>query len=160
MVMMFAESMSDRVLEALGKPFRVADMRRDAGELRRAKILFGLIPTLGSPGETKETALTTLRETASLKPFFHQFGIGWRIQPRTALRERAVAEGLLAEQDDCYEPRFYISPETPKDWLERQVRRYAPSRIGALLRMLPLLPRFAERPWKRGPEDPDRPAAR
>jgi hypothetical protein len=152
--MMFAESMSDVVLEALGKPFRVADMRRDAAELRRAQILFGLIPTLGSPGETKETALVTLREVPTLKPFFYQFGIGWRIQPRTPLRERAVAEGVIAAEDDCYAPHFYISPETPKAWLEQQIKQHTPSRLASLLRMVPLLPRFAERPWKRGPEIP------
>jgi anaerobic magnesium-protoporphyrin IX monomethyl ester cyclase len=158
LMMMFAESMSDRVLEALDKPFRVADMRRDAAELHRAKIVFGIAPTLGSPGETKETALTTLREVPTLRPFFSQFGIGWRIQPRTPLRDRAVAEGLLLAEDDCYTPHFYVSPETPKDWLEQQVKRHTPSRLASFLRMVPLFPRFAQRPWRRGPEDPDRPA--
>ncbi len=153
MFMMFAESMSDPVLEALGKSFRSAEIRRDAAELRRANIAFGMIPTLGGPGETKETALVTLRETAKLKPLFCEFGVGWRIQPRTPLRERAVAEGLLSAEDDCYEPRFYISRDTPKAWLEEQVKRYRPSKLTTALRVAGYLPRFFERPWKRGPEE-------
>jgi len=157
MFMVFAESMSDQVLEALNKSFRVADIRRDVAELRRASIAFALMPTLGGPGETKETALATLREAPALKPLMCELGIGWRIQPRTPLRERAIAEGLLSAEDDCYEPRFYISPDTPRPWLEEQVKRHRPSKAAAVLRMAAYLPRFLERPWKWGPEAPERP---
>lgn len=152
---LFAESLSDVVLQELQKPFGVAEVLRDAAALRKAGIGFMFMPCVGSPGETRDTAAETLRGASKLGAVSVEFAIGWRIQPRTPLRERAVIEGLIAPDDDCYEPRFYISPDTPREWLEDQVRQYKRRHRLSVLRMIPFIARLMmRRPWKWGPEAP------
>ncbi|MEW6753314.1 MAG: radical SAM protein [Candidatus Latescibacterota bacterium] len=153
--MLFAESLSDTVLHELRKPFGAAEVRRDAAALRRAGIGFFFMPTLGSPGETPETVRQTLEGAWRLGATYVDFGIGWRIQPRTALRERAVREGLLSADDDCYEARFYVSPETPRPWLEEQVKACRRRHPLAALHMAPFLLRLlVRRPWTWQAETP------
>lgn len=153
MVTLFAESLSDPVLEALRKPFTVEDIERDVAELRRAGVASVFMPTFGSPGETKETVMETLRRTPKLGVTMSDFGIGWRIQPNTELFRRAVNEGVIDEGDDCFEPTFYVSPHTPIDWLENQIKRYKRRHPFAFLKMLPMFGRMmTDRPWKRGAE--------
>ena len=152
---LFAESLSDVVLRELQKPFGVAEVIRTAAALRKAEIGFMFMPNLGSPGETRETTAETLRKAPQLGAVFVDFGIGWRIQPRTPLRERAVIEGLIAPDDDCYEPRFYVSPHTPREWLEAQVKQYKRRHFFGALRMVPFATRLMiNRPWTWGPEAP------
>lgn len=149
MVMVFAESLADPVLAEVRKPFGAAEVERDALALRRAGIAFGFTPTFGGPGETPETVEETLRRTPGLGAAFTDFSIGWRIQPRTELRERAVREGLLDPGDDCFEPRYYLSPATPRTWLERRLRSWRRRHpVAPLLAILPFLGRMmVHRPW-------------
>jgi radical SAM superfamily enzyme YgiQ (UPF0313 family) len=150
---LFAESLSDVVLQELRKPFGVAEVIRDAAALRKAGIAFMFMPNLGGPGETRETVSETLRGASRLGAVFTDFGIGWRIMPRTPLCERAVTEGIIAPDDDCYEPRFYISAYTPREWLEAQVKRYKRRHSLDVLRMAPFAVRLMiSRPWTWGPE--------
>jgi len=153
MFTVFAESLADPVLQELGKSFRVADILRDAQTMREEGIGFMFMPTFGSPGETRETVAETLRLLPALKPIFCDANMGWRIQPRTPLRERAVREGLIRADDDCWEPHFYISPETPKDWLEAELRAFRRRHPFLSWRIVPFMAReMVGRPWKRGPE--------
>lgn len=152
-LVIFAESLSDIVLRNLRKPFGVAEVFRDTAAMRRAGVDFIFMPSLGNPGETPETVQETLRRSPRLGAAFVGFSIGLRIQPRTLLRERAVAEGLISSDDDCYEARFYISPATPKEWLEQQVKKYKRRHPFALLQALPFAFRImTRRPWTWGPE--------
>jgi radical SAM superfamily enzyme YgiQ (UPF0313 family) len=121
---MFAESLADPVLAALGKSFTASDVFRDAALMRKAGVGFMFMPTFGSPGETRDTVRETLRLAPSLRALFVECGIGWRIQPDTPLRLRAIEEGLVDEADDLWDAKFYISPETPVEWLEQQLRRF------------------------------------
>jgi hypothetical protein len=151
--MVFAESLADPVLHELGKPFTLEDVHRDLTLLREEKVAFTIRPTFGSPGETPETVAETFRQMTALKPPMMGFRVGWRIQPRTPLFARAVAEGLLAADDDCYEARFYVSPATPKHWIRKQIRSYRLRHPFAYLRFVPFVLRvFGELPWRRGPE--------
>jgi radical SAM superfamily enzyme YgiQ (UPF0313 family) len=150
---MFAESLADPVLEALGKSFGVADVLRDAAALRAERIAFMFMPTLGSPGETLATVAETFRLTPSLGAVFCDFSIGWRVQPDTPLRERAVREGILRDDDDCWDPTFYVSPATPLPWLKGQLRRFRLRHPLMNSGMLPLAIRETfRRPWTWGPE--------
>jgi anaerobic magnesium-protoporphyrin IX monomethyl ester cyclase len=152
-LMLFAESLSDAVLHELKKPFDVAEVVRDTAAMRRAGVDFFFMPTLGSPGETRDTVHETLSGGPRLGASFVDFSIGMRIQPRTVLRDRAVAEGLISADDDCYEARFYISPATPRDWLETQVKKYKRRHALAFLRSVAFAFRvMTRRPWTRGPE--------
>lgn len=149
MMTLFAESLSDKVLGELGKSFGVSEILRDVNWMNKEKVGFVFMPTFGSPGETRQTVEETLNRLPSLKSPVFDFSIGWRIQPRTALRERAVAEGLISPEDDCWKARFYVSPYTPREWLEKRLRSF---KIGNLLlwrHFAPFMLRAAvNRPWK------------
>lgn len=143
--MMFAESMSDTVLEGLEKSFRYEHVLRDSRAIRAAGLDFMLMPTLGSPGETPATVEETLRRAPALGAVHMNFGIGWRIQPGTPLQRRAVEDGLIAADDDCWDAHFYISPDTPLDSLRDRLRRFRRRHFLLPLRMLSFMVRMAQR---------------
>jgi hypothetical protein len=76
------------------------------------------------------------------------FGIGWRVQPGTALRDRAVAEGLLDPKDDCWDPHFYVSPDTPIEWLRTRLLRFRFTQAHLAARMIPFIWRVARKSMK------------
>ncbi len=121
---MFAESLSDPVLAALNKSFTTAEIFRDAQTMREEGVGFMFMPTLGGPGETRETIEETLRWTPPLKALFVEFSMGWRLQPGTPLQQRAIAEGIISADDDLWNPTFYVSPHTPPEWISRRVRSF------------------------------------
>jgi radical SAM superfamily enzyme YgiQ (UPF0313 family) len=153
LVTVFAESLSDTVLSELGKSFRADDVLRAGREMRAARVGFMFMPTFGGPGETPTTVDETLSRIRTLRPSFYDLQIGWRIQPRTPLFDRAVREGVIEADHDGWEPTFYVSPHTPRPWLERRLtahRRMHPFRmlpmVGAVIRAR------TQRAWLRGPE--------
>jgi hypothetical protein len=90
----------------------------------------------------------TLRRTPGLGAAFTDFSIGWRIQPGTELRDRAVREGILDAADDCFEPRYYLSRATPRPWLERRLPAWRRRHPVAPLAILPFMGRMMfHRPW-------------
>ncbi len=153
---LFAESLSDTVLASLGKSFGTAEIFRDAAMIREEGLGFMFMPNFGSPGETRETAEETLRLTPSLKALFTEFGIGWRIQPDTPLHRIAIQEGVVDEDDDLWEARFYVSPHTPVEWLEKRLRAFRWRHPSLYSHMLPFVLRMMfDRPWTRGAEHLD-----
>lgn len=152
-LMLFAAGLSDRVLKQLRTPYTAADVESDAAAMRAQGVGFMVMPTLGSPGETPDTVAETMARSARLGAAHVEFTIGWRIQPRTALRERAVAEGVITADDDCYRATYYVSPETPVPILARMVRRYRLRHPVAGLAMLPMITRAVfSHPERQGPE--------
>lgn len=148
MITMFAESLSDPVLAELGKSFTVAEVLRDAAALRRHGIGFMFMPVLGAPGETPATVRETFARMPALGALFAAVSIGWRIQPGTELRERAVREGVIREDDNCWEPTFYLSPETPLPWLKRQRRSFILRHPLLNVRTVPFfMKEMFHRPW-------------
>lgn len=144
----FAESLSDPVLAALGKSFTVADVLRDTAAMKRHALSCMFMPTLGSPGETPDTVRETFERTPALGAVFSYFSIGWRIQPGTPLRDRAVQEGLLRADDDCWLPTFYVSPDTPRPWLEKRIRGFKLRHPLLNLRIMGAFSReMFRRPW-------------
>ncbi len=137
--MMFAESLSDPILEALKKSFRYEHVLRDARAIRAAGLDFMLMPTLGSPGETPATVDETLARTPGLKAVMTDFGIGWRIQPGTAIQQLAMAEGLIDQNEDCWDPHFYVSPDTPVDFLRDRLHRFRRRYFHLRARMIPFV---------------------
>jgi radical SAM superfamily enzyme YgiQ (UPF0313 family) len=137
--MMFAESLSDTILESLQKSFRYEHVLRDARAIRAAGLDFMLMPAMGSPGETRATVEETLTRAPGLKAVMTDFGIGWRIQPDTPLQQRAVAEGLIDAGDDCWDAHFYTSPDTPVDYLRQRLRRFRRRYFYLPARMIPFI---------------------
>ncbi|HEX9114803.1 MAG TPA: B12-binding domain-containing radical SAM protein [Anaerolineae bacterium] len=122
--MVFAGSLVDEVLAAGRKPFRVEDVLRGSQILKQAGVLTALFLTFGGPGETMATAARTYAVAGALQPAYSMVDYGLRIQPGTALQRMAVAEGLLAPDDDCFRPVTYCSPATPVEKLRPLVKGY------------------------------------
>ncbi len=153
---LFAESLSDPVLEALGKSFGTAEIFRDTTMMREEGLIFMAMPNFGSPGETRETVEETLRLAPSLKAVFTEFGVGWRIQPDTPLQQRAIEEGIISADDDLWDAKFYVSPHTPVDWLRSRIKSFRWRHAGMYARTLPAMVGMQFfTPWKWGPQAVD-----
>jgi radical SAM superfamily enzyme YgiQ (UPF0313 family) len=104
------ENGSLRILRELNKRF-TPDEVRTVSELLAAHGIrrFGFL-LLGGPGETR----ASIEESVAFSRSLHLDGlratIGVRIYPDTPLARRAVAEGVIAADDDLLQPRFYLAP--------------------------------------------------
>jgi radical SAM superfamily enzyme YgiQ (UPF0313 family) len=115
-----AESAADPVLEGLAKGYTAADVHNAARAVRKTNLPCLWVFMLGGPGETRDTALETVRFATSMlrggdAAFFN---VGIRIYPDTVLETIARREGLLtAAAGQMIEPAFYFSPELAVDWI-------------------------------------------
>jgi radical SAM superfamily enzyme YgiQ (UPF0313 family) len=118
------ESGCESVLQAMNKRYNSQDVRRasqilgDYGIHRMGFLL------LGGPGESKKSVEESLAFTDSLNLEVVKVTTGIRIYPHTALARIALAEGVISEDDDLLQPRFYLAkgleewlPETVNSWL-------------------------------------------
>ena len=121
------ESGSDQMLGSLHKRFTgqevraVSQMFADAGIQRRGFLL------LGGPGESRESVEESLEFADSLHLDALKITVGVRIYPETALAATALAEGVIAPDDDLLWPRFYLTPGLT-GWLPERVAAYRASR--------------------------------
>lgn len=106
-----ADSLSDRALAGLGKPFkaaRVADAIRASKAAGMAHMVFLI---LGGPGEDEGTLRETFDALDRLNPDKVFAVAGVRIYPETPVHRLALETGLVAKDDGLLEPRFYVSDE-------------------------------------------------
>ena len=70
----------------------------------------------GAPGENKETVLESLDNLERLTPAVLIAFNGIRILPNTGIHARAIADGIIEEDQDLIEPTYYFSPDiTPEE---------------------------------------------
>jgi radical SAM superfamily enzyme YgiQ (UPF0313 family) len=118
------ESGCEPILQGMNKRYNSQDVRRitqilgDHGIHRMGFLL------LGGPGETKESVEESLQFADSLDLEVVKVTTGIRIYPHTALARIALADGVISEDDDLLQPRFYLAkgledwlPETVHSWL-------------------------------------------
>ena len=123
-----AESAADPVLKGLAKGYTVADVHNAARAVRKADLPCLWVFMLGGPGETRDTALETVRFATSVlrggdAAFFN---VGIRIYPDTELEAIARREGLLTmSAGEMIEPAFYFSPDLEVDWVMELLRHTA-----------------------------------
>lgn len=115
------------VLAGMNKRFSPNQIRRAAGLLADAGIGAMGFLLLGGPGETRQSVTESLDFVDSLKLDMIKVTAGIRIYPYTALAHRAVAEGIVAPEDDLLRPRFYMTPALT-DWLPRTLARWGKER--------------------------------
>jgi len=127
------ESLSDSVLRAYGKPFRWDDVRTAHEALGRAGIHRAHFLLFGGPGETPETVEETLRRSRELQDTVFFPYRTMRIFPGTPLHRRALAEGVVREEDDLFHPVFYCSPQVDPEWLRDRLGREAEERPNFVL---------------------------
>jgi radical SAM superfamily enzyme YgiQ (UPF0313 family) len=153
MMTLFAESLSDPVLKALGKSFCYDDILSNVNLMHETGVPFFFMPTFGSPGETKETVQETLSRLPKLKAPVFDFSIGWRIQARAPLFDIAVKEGLIDADDDCYRAKFYVSPHVSREWIQKEIARWKRRHILSYARLIPFGFKYiTQRPWRQRSE--------
>ncbi len=114
------ESGCPRILREMNKRFSPEDVRHAsdllfAHGIRRTGFLL-----LGGPGETPESVEQSLAFARSLKLENLRVTVGIRIYPGTALARRAVAEGVIASEEELLQPRFYLAPGL-EPWIHDRV---------------------------------------
>jgi radical SAM superfamily enzyme YgiQ (UPF0313 family) len=119
------ESGSEKILSIMNKKYTLSDVRRTSELLAKYKIKQMGFLLLGGPGETRETIEESLTFSDSLPLDAMKISIGIRIYPGTELAQTAVADGLIAPDDDLLLPRFYMVPglearlrETVAAWMK------------------------------------------
>lgn len=149
-----AESVSDKVLAALGKGYHAERVYYTAEVVRRHKLPCVWIFMLGGPGETEKTVEETLRFAEnSIRPTDTVFfNLGVRIYPGTELEEIARRQGILSlPREEMLKPVFYVSPEVNNDWMLKRVKESLDSHMNFIntdsigLSFLPLIHRVAYR---------------
>jgi radical SAM superfamily enzyme YgiQ (UPF0313 family) len=122
------DSLSDRMLDSYGKPFRVHHIL----DAHQAAIDAGLHVAhyflLGGPGEDSATLNETLSNIDHLKKSAFVFFCGIRIYPHTPLYDIAVKEGQLSRDQRILEPTFYRSPSIGVEEITRRVKEEAGGR--------------------------------
>ncbi|MEJ2201032.1 MAG: lipid biosynthesis B12-binding/radical SAM protein [Desulfuromonadaceae bacterium] len=117
------DAASDSTLEGLQKGFGFAEVLA----VNRAAVAVGIpcahFVMFGGPGETETTLREGLANLARLEHCVVFAFSGIRILPDTALRQRAIAEGLLTADNDLLRPVYYFSPQLAPASLNRQLEK-------------------------------------
>jgi len=115
------ESGSQEILDAMGKRFRLDDIRRTRRLLKENGIGCMGFLLLGGPGETRRTVAESFAFVDSLELESVKLTVGVRIYPGTRLAAISRAEGVVEPYDDLLLPRFYVASGL-EDWLRITVQ--------------------------------------
>jgi radical SAM superfamily enzyme YgiQ (UPF0313 family) len=108
----------------MNKRFQPDEVREIAGRLAAHGIRRLGFLLLGGPEETPESVEESLDFARSLQLESLNVSAGIRIYPHTPLARLAVEEGVVAEDDDLLQPRFYIRPGLEPSIREALARRH------------------------------------
>jgi radical SAM superfamily enzyme YgiQ (UPF0313 family) len=118
---------SDKMFEAMNKPFGQKETRIALQAARDAGLPFANSMLFGGPTETWQDVEDTQKFLDSCAPANAVFAtIGIRVFENTPLAETAVREGQLSPDRDLFEPTYYLSPAMAEDTelkLDRIARR-------------------------------------
>lgn len=107
---------SDKMLEALQKPFGQKEIRVALNAARKAGLPFAAFMLFGGPGETWkdiEDTQSFLNDCPAANAVFATYGI--RVYEGAPIAETAVREGQTRPGQDLFEPAYYLSPHLAKD---------------------------------------------
>ncbi|MGD9071372.1 MAG: radical SAM protein, partial [Desulfobacterales bacterium] len=127
------ESLSDEVLKAYRKPFRVGQVFEAHAAAVAAGIYVAHYFLLGGPGETSTTMVETLERIEGFDKCVLFFFCGMRIYPQTDLYEIACQDGQIEASGNLLEPLFYRSPEIGGREILARVRERADGRLNWII---------------------------
>lgn len=104
------ESLSDIMLAAYKKPFRMKNVREAHHRAEEAGLNIAHYFMLGGPGESESTLRETLDKTSDLGRAVYFVFNGIRLYPHTQLYDIALREGQISPATDMLKPIFYWSP--------------------------------------------------
>jgi radical SAM superfamily enzyme YgiQ (UPF0313 family) len=116
MVQVGNESGSELVLSNLGKGFSRRQVEATLEMLTAAGLPFTCFLLLGGPGETKDTVKESVAFLEQYQPRLVNLTVGIRIHPGLPIHKIALAEGVVAPDDNLLWPKFYLAPAV-KDWI-------------------------------------------
>jgi radical SAM superfamily enzyme YgiQ (UPF0313 family) len=117
---------NDGVLRALDNRFTVAHVRRMAEWFHKYSLPFTVDLLFGGPGDTLTTARQTIDLMEEIQPAVVGMNLGLRLYRNTGLGRKFMAGeldtagkvyGSLENNDDLFEPVFYISDMRIRDYL-------------------------------------------
>ena len=76
----------------------------------------------GAPGETRETVEESLENLERLEPAVLMAFNGIRILPDTGIQDRAVADGIISQDQDLLEPTYYMSPAISSEEINTMIQ--------------------------------------
>lgn len=118
---------NDKMLRAMGKPFKQKDTRIALQAAYDAGLPFANFMLFGGPTETWEDVKDTQDFLMSCAPANAVFAVvGIRIYEKTPLAKIAADEGIIAPDQDLFEPTYYLSPAMAENMeikLDRIARR-------------------------------------
>lgn len=126
------ESGSEATLAGLGKRFSTADICRTSELLARSGIRQLGFLLLGGPGETRQTVQESLAFAEVLGLEAVRVTAGIRLYPHTPLGAIALAEGLIAPDQDLLAPTFYLAPDLA-GWIDEFLSRFQATHRGWIL---------------------------
>jgi len=127
------ESLSDAVLKAYRKPFRVGQVFEAHAAAVAAGIYVAHYFLPGGPGETPTTMVDTLERIERLDKCVLFFFCGMRIYPQTDLYEIACQDGQIEASGNLLEPLFYRSPDIGGHEILARVRERADGRLNWII---------------------------
>lgn len=110
------ESGSNLILTNLGKGYGRAQVTETLDLLGQAGLGYSCFLLFGGPGETPATVQESVGLLEQYQPLMVNLTVGIRIYPRSAIYQRALAEGVIRPEDNLLWPRFYLSPAIA-DWI-------------------------------------------
>lgn len=127
------EALSDPVLEAYRKPFRVKSVLESHRLAVEAGLHVAHYLMPGGPGENEATLRESLANCDKLeKTVFFIFG-GVRIYPHTGLFEIAVREGQITADANFLDPSFYWSPGLDRNRAVEIITNHAAGRTNWII---------------------------
>lgn len=120
LVSMDVGACSEAVLKRMGVEFELDDIRKCCADLKSAELNFGFLLFFGGPGETKATVEESLSFIEETDPLLVAGEIGLRIYPNSPVAELANDEGVIAEDQDLYEPAFYVAKDVD-GWIHNRL---------------------------------------
>ncbi len=114
------ESLSNSTLNSYNKNFDVEDVVASSNSATKLGVHTAHFLILGGCGETEASINETLENSDRFERtvFFPYFGM--RIYPGTRLREIAVKEGKIKEDDDLITPTFYHADNMDYDSIKKR----------------------------------------
>ena len=116
-----ADAATDSTLKGLRKGFRFSDVVACNELFLRHGISTAHYYMLGGPNETPETIEEGIENICGLRKTVNFMFFGIRIIPDTPLMQRAIEDGVLAEDNDMLDPVYYISPHIDKEQVEARL---------------------------------------
>ena len=121
------ESGSEKMLSNLNKGFGITELKKTALLINGFRIPAIWSFLMGGPGENMNTISETLEFIAEhvKRPHLAYITVGLRIYPDTKLAAIAMNEGIINNQGDLIEPKFYLSKDLSETELKAKLHEFS-----------------------------------